>query len=175
MKKTLVILAIVLIAFGLFLWNSYASQAAPGPGMISRSDQAPDFTLKTINGHEISLSSLRGKNVALIDFWATWCPPCRETMPHLQALQNKYGSKGLTIMSINLQERESTVKRFAKSNGYTFNILLDPTGEVADSYSVSGIPTLVLVDKTGNVLLKQTGYSPQGNAAIEQKIAELLK
>ena len=173
--KKISIPAVVLL-LGLFVMTA-ACQASPGSNAVAMETgtAAPGFTLKSLSGDNVTLSSFKGKNVVLLDFWATWCPPCREAMPHLQKLHEEYGKKGLTIMSINLQEKESTVKKFIKSNGFTFNILLDQTGEVANAYGVRGIPTMVLIDKNGKISMKKVGYSESGESELAQKIRQLLK
>src|SRR5665647_2132327 len=140
--STYAVVAILLIAF---VWVSYqvkrsemAGQGSVGgrmntspakSGLISR--QAPDFTLASVDGKKVSLAEFRNKNVVLLDFWATWCPPCRAAMPELAELDSKYGGKGLKVISINQGEDAATVAKFVKETGYKPLVLLDdgPTGD----------------------------------------------
>lgn len=131
---------------------------------------APDFKLTTLDGGMVELSKLRGKPV-FIDFWATWCGPCRRALPHTQKLAEKYG-KDAYILAINLKEDKETVRKFLVQNNYTFTVPMDTNGAVGTAYRVRGIPHFVLIDAEGKVQFVQIGYGP----GIEQKFeAELQK
>lgn len=119
--------------------------------------KAPDFTLKSLNGTPVSLSEYKGKNVVLLDFWASWCPPCRAAMPTLDRLSTQYGSKGLKIISINQQESADKASFFVKDLGYRQPVLLDADGSVCEQYGVTVLPTFVLIDKEGKVATVHTG------------------
>lgn len=178
------VVAILLIAF---VWVSYqvkrsemAGQSSGGGRMnISSSKsgltshQAPDFTLASVDGKTVSLAEFRNKDVVLLDFWATWCPPCRAAMPELAELDAQYGGKGLKVISINQGEDAATVAKFVKETGYKPLVLLD-SGPTSDKYHVRAIPTLVLVDKTGKVLSVQEGYSPVTHSQLEAEICKQL-
>jgi thiol-disulfide isomerase/thioredoxin len=156
-KAVVILLAGGLLARGLF------------SGMHTRG--APDFTLKDLDAADVTLSSFRGKNIVILDFWATWCPPCRMTMPVLQRLKDRFGDKGLVILSINLQEEAGPVRDFVTAEGYTMHILLDSNGAVSNSYGVKGIPTLVVLDKSGGVRLRESGFSGE----TEEKLGKLVE
>lgn len=131
---------------------------------------APDFKLNTLDGKTVELSKLRGKPV-FIDFWATWCDPCRRALPHTQKLAEKYGKKA-HILAINLKEDKKTVRKFLEQHKYTFTVPMDTEGTVGAAYGVRGIPHFVLIDARGKVQFVQIGYGP----GIERKFeAELQK
>ena len=111
---------------------------------------APDFTLTDLAGKPVKLSSLRGK-VVLLDFWATWCGPCRIEMPRVQKLHREFRAKGLVVYGVNVGEGAAKVRPFLTKNSYTFPILLDREKSVMEKYGVNGIPTLVIVDRKGTV------------------------
>lgn len=133
----------------------------PGGGTGSSGGTAAglrDFTLSDLNGGQVKLASFRGKNVVILDFWATWCPPCRMTMPVLQRLNDSLGSRGLVVLSIDQGENPEIVRAFIRQNNFTMRILLDTDGSVSRAWGVSGIPTLAVIDKEGNVVHQEAGY-----------------
>ena len=111
---------------------------------------ASDFTLSDLAGKPVKLSSLRGK-VVLLDFWATWCGPCRLEMPSIQKLHREFKTRGLVVLGINQGEDVLKVRPFLKKNGYDFGILLDAQQSVAGRYQVSSIPSLFIIDRTGTI------------------------
>ncbi|MBM4763441.1 redoxin domain-containing protein [Bacillus sp. B15-48] len=121
---------------------------------IKAERQAPSFVLPSLNGKEINLEQYRGKKV-LINFWATWCPPCKWEMPAMQQLYNEAG-KEIEILAINI-DPENNVAQFAKENQLTFPILLDRTGEINEAYSILSIPTTFLVNEKGEIKKKHIG------------------
>ena len=118
---------------------------------------APDFTLKDVDGHEFTLSSLRGKPV-LLDFWATWCEPCREEMPHIKALYDQFKDKGLTVVCLDPNETADQARRYFEDNHYSFVNLLDTAGEANKNYNPGAIPRVVLIDKDGIVRYFHRGW-----------------
>ena len=133
---------------------------------------AADFTLPDEGGRGISLSSLRGK-VVLLDFWATWCGPCRQTMPKLQKLHEAYASQGLVVIGLNIEGRSQAVDSYIRSNGYTFQFLFDSgnwRSKSARLYRVHSIPISFLIDKAGRI---RYGGHPLGLG--EPLLAALLK
>ncbi|MFQ5576854.1 MAG: redoxin domain-containing protein [Anaerolineae bacterium] len=136
----------------------------PYPGAI-----APDFTLNTLGGEAVTLSQLRGKPT-LINFWATWCPPCREELPVLQATFAARGDE-LNFLAVDVREDKGTVQPFAERLGLTFPILLDRKGEVSTLYQVRGIPTTLFVDARGVVVNRHVG--PLTQAALDGYLAPL--
>jgi peroxiredoxin len=112
--------------------------------------QRPDFTLMDLHGKSWTLSELRGK-VVLLNFWATWCPPCRKEMPDLQALQNHFGDKDLVILGVS-DEKAETVRTFLAQQKYTYTILLDPGRSVSKQFEVDGLPKTFVFDRDGNLV-----------------------
>lgn len=144
-------------------------------GNIKVGQPAPDFSLNDLSNQPVSLSSFRGKKVLVLDFWATWCGPCRMAMPGLQELQDEFKDRGFQVMSIDQGERADQVRVFIERKKYSFHVVLDSDGAVGDEYGVRGIPTLVLVDKKGTVRWIRVGYSPNEGelkTLIEQAIKE---
>jgi thiol-disulfide isomerase/thioredoxin len=137
----------------------FASLAA-GCGKAGASGAAPDFTLKTLEGQEVTLSSLRGRPV-LIVFWAVGCPPCRQEVPALIELKKRYGGdRGLAVLAVNAwNESPQKVEAFAEEKGINYALLMNGR-PVAQKYGVQGIPTAVVIDPDGNILHRETGYSP---------------
>lgn len=112
---------------------------------------APDFTLPNTDGDDIALSELRGRPVVL-NFWATWCPPCRAEMPALEQTWQRYGKEGVLILGINQGESQAVVERFARGTvDTTFPLLLDRRTEVGRTYAVRALPTTVFVDAEGRI------------------------
>uniref|UniRef100_A0A7C4TCJ4 TlpA family protein disulfide reductase n=1 Tax=candidate division WOR-3 bacterium TaxID=2052148 RepID=A0A7C4TCJ4_UNCW3 len=132
-----------------------------------------DFTLKSIDGETVSLSDFKGK-VVLLDFWATWCPPCRRSIPHLISLYEKYKDRGVIIIGISSEE-EGTIRNFRDENGITYPLLLG-TSEVFQKYKVSAIPHTVFIDKKGKERKTQIGFAdeliPEFEALIEKLVNE---
>ncbi len=113
--------------------------------------EAPDFTLKDLNGKEVKLKDYRGK-IVFLNFWATWCLPCRVEMPSMEKLYAQFKSRNFTILAINLRENSRTVKDFQKEFKLTFPILLDTDGSVGLEYAARAIPTTYLVDRKGYII-----------------------
>lgn len=116
---------------------------------------APDFTLTDLEGEPVKLSDLRGRAV-LLNFWASWCPPCRAEMPDLQEAHEKY-SDGIRILAVNIQEDKEAVKNFVQEFGLTFTVLLDSDGSVARTYRIAAIPTSFFIDRNGIIRLRWVG------------------
>ncbi len=123
---------------------------------------APDFELKDLEGNQVTLRDFRGSPV-MINFWATWCAPCRYEMPFIQAVFESWQSKGgLVILAINRGESLSPVQDYLQSEGYTFPVLLDGDEKVNRAYNISGIPTTVFIDEEGVIKARHAG--PFNNA-----------
>jgi peroxiredoxin len=135
------------------------------------SGDAPNFKLQDLNGKTVRLSDFRGKPVVL-DFWATWCQPCRDTLPGMAKLHTDYAGKGLVILSISLDEGATEeVRAFQKENGMTYTVLMG-TEDVAAEYGVRTIPMAIVIDKSGKI---QKRYLGAGNEdAIEKTVKQLL-
>lgn len=156
--------AILFILMGLF------SSAPFGP--------APDFHMKDLNGKTVSLEDFRGK-VVVVDFWATWCVPCREAFPGLKLALDKYkGDTSVVFLFVDTRERVSDpvglIRQFLSSNNYPFTVLLDPSGEpYYNRFGMAGIPTQFVIDGQGMIRFKHEGYDPR--LTSEEAAAEMSR
>jgi peroxiredoxin len=133
---------------------------------------APDFTLKTIDDQEITLSQLKGK-VVLLDFWATWCGPCRESIPHLVHLYKTYRENGFEIIGISLDKGDpQAVRNFAKSMDIPYPIVIAPEN-VIRNYKVTKIPTSFLIDKEGRIRESTIGFNSTIAQQMTAKVVDL--
>lgn len=130
------------------------------------------FTLEDIDGQSVSLKDVLASNKAvLINFWATWCPPCREEIPDLIRLQSQYKDKGFTVLGVDVGESGRKVSGFAAKNGMNYPIVLDKTNKVAESYGIVGIPTSYLVSSDGRILGEYHAAGPDLFADVEKALA----
>jgi len=135
--------------------------------------EAFDFTLPNLAGENVRLSSFRGK-VVLLDFWATWCPPCRVSIPYIQSLYEKHQRDGLEVLGVSLDKGgEEVLRPFVEKNGITYTILVG-NREIGQSYEIKAIPTLFLLDKKGSIRFHQVGFNPEVEKKIEEKVKQLL-
>jgi peroxiredoxin len=148
------------------------SAAADDLALPRQGFTAPDLTLQTLDGETVTLSELRGQAV-LINFWASWCPPCRNEMPAIQQVYEEYRDEGFTVLAVNSQEQEARVTAFAEPLGLTFPILIDRDGSVFDDYQVAALPTTFFVDRAGVIRGVTTGGF-LSRAFFESEIAPLL-
>jgi thiol-disulfide isomerase/thioredoxin len=118
--------------------------------------KAPDFTLRDAGGGTVSLSGYRG-NLVLVNFWATWCGPCREEMPSMEQLSRNFGGQGFTILAVNQKESAAQVTKYMKTHGLNFSAPLDVDGRVNTAYRVYGIPVTYLIDGGGNAIGMKSG------------------
>jgi thiol-disulfide isomerase/thioredoxin len=133
---------------------------------------APDWQLTDLNGKPVKLSDFRGK-VVLLDFWATWCAPCRIEIPHFVELQKQYGNKGLTVIGVSLDEQgPQVVKEFAKRFGVTYPIVIGNEKAVEAYGGIDAIPTTFVIDRQGRIVSRHMGYDDK--AVFEKEIQSLL-
>ncbi len=136
-------------------------------------EAAPGFTLAGIDS-EVRLAEQRGK-VVYLDFWASWCTPCRKSFPWMNELQARYGDKGLKIIAINLDKSRAESQAFLDATGPEFTIAFDPQGNTAEQYQVMGMPSSYLIDRKGMLHSSHIGFRDKDKAALEQQIEGLLQ
>lgn len=158
-------------------WPPWPSSEAAAPGIPATpapaavvGAPAPDFTLEDLDGNPVRLADQQGQ-VVLINFWATWCGPCRLEMPALQARYDALKDEGFTVLAVNLDEPREDAALFAQDLGLTFPVLLDPGAKVNDLYRVRGYPTSYFVDRQGNVDALHVGIMTE--AQIDEYLAKL--
>ncbi len=163
-----VFLFALVLAQGMVGWGAgiQPAQSAQERGV------APNFRLTDLSGRPLELSSYSGK-VVLIDFWATWCPPCRKMIPHLKSLRAAYQGQGFEVIGISVGEDTGTVQSFAKSNGMSYPIAISGNGQTEQAYGgIRGIPTTFLIDKRGRIAQQYVGYHEKD--VLEAEIKKLL-
>lgn len=141
---------------------------------LSCAGTSRDFTLQDLQGKPISLSDYKGK-VVFIDFWATWCPPCRMSIPYVEMLYEKYkDNENFVILGINAQEDKDTILKFLKKQKMSYPILLGDR-KVLSGYRIVSIPKFVIIDKKGNVYSEYSGFAPGKEELWQKDIDNLLK
>jgi len=135
--------------------------------------KAKDFTLEDLEVSAVSLKNFQG-NVVFLNFWATWCPPCRVEMPAMEKLWQKFKQEDFVILAVDLRERKEKINSFVKTNGYTFPVLLDSMGAVANTYGIRAIPTTYLLDPEGRIVGKALGARDWASADAFKLIEQLL-
>ena len=142
---------------------------------VAEGDMAPDFMLPVLNGESVrSLSESNGK-VRYVDFWASWCPPCRASIPDIVALQEELGGDHFEVIAINVDERTDDATRFLHRYPMNYDSLSDPRGAVARAYALPGMPTSFVLDPEGRVTLVHVGYKRGDMEGIRAHILELLR
>lgn len=134
---------------------------------------APDVTLTSDSGQAVHLASLRGK-VVLLDFWASWCIPCRKSFPEIEALHHDLASKGLVVIAVNVDEEQKNADTFLAKFPHTMTVALDPKGTAAEAFKVSAMPSTVIVDRAGRIRYTHKGYTDKAIARFRTQVAELL-
>ncbi len=184
MNKTLTAILTIVISLGILFagcggeaeQNGSALGRITGVSMDSTQspqagELAPDFYFETPEGEPSSLTTLQGSPV-LLNFWATWCPPCREEMPYLQQIWDGWQEKGLVLLAINIGESPSDVESFMQSQGLSFPVLLDSSGAIATQYDIRNIPTTFFIDSEGIIQHIKVGAF-QSKAEIESILSQL--
>jgi thiol-disulfide isomerase/thioredoxin len=149
-----------------FLATSLAQAADPG-------QPAPAFALPTAKGEVVALEKLRGK-VVYVDFWASWCGPCRRSFPWMNEMQQKYGPRGLAVVAINVDKKRSDAERFLVQYPAEFTVVYDEAGTTPAAYGVRGMPSSYLIDARGNVTFVERGFLDEHKAELESRVAALV-
>lgn len=186
-KVTLAILVLLLPLAGLILSREGFPYKRQSPAItdgdlfkklnIEKSDkeiQAPDFTLKDLSGNTVSLRELRGK-VVFLNFWATWCPPCRLEMPAMEQLHKEFSDQGLVVLAVNFRESQDDVRSFLKQHGLTFTTLLDEQERAFGLYRAWSLPTTYLINKNGEIVGKVIGYRDWNSEQARSLFHQLLE
>ena len=156
--------------FRLFAAALALTLAAP---VVAEAKQAPAFTVKTLDGKPLKLSDLK-KRPVILDFWATWCGPCRASMPHLSTMQTRYEKQGLAVIGLSVDESGAqTVKKFANSLGVKFTLAM-ANDEVLDAYGpIRSIPTTFFINRKGDIVRRVVGYID--GDTMEDYVKEILE
>jgi len=145
--------------------------AAQGKEM---NEPAPDFTLKSRSGENLRLEDFRGQ-VVMLNFWASWCGPCRQEMPLMDDIYQQYKDLGFTVLAVNVDENRDEAHRFLDKVPVTYPILYDPESQVSEQYNVQAMPTTVMIDRNGNARFVHYGYKPGHEDDYEQQIRQLVR
>ncbi|MFI5211639.1 MAG: TlpA family protein disulfide reductase [Ignavibacteria bacterium] len=137
--------------------------------------KAPEFSAKDISGNTVTLSDLKGK-VILVDFWASWCVPCKKSMPHIIELYNNRADSSFTVIAVNVDEERSKIEEFANSisTQFPFPVIFDKDSKLPSLYNVEGMPTTIIIDKEGLIRFKETGFTNDTREKMDSKVRELL-
>jgi peroxiredoxin len=155
------------LAFTAFAATSLASSGLTG-------QSAPDFALKSSSGENLRLSEFRG-DVVMVNFWATWCGPCRQEMPLLDELYARYGRVGFSLLGVNIDDNQSKAMTMISELGVNFPVLFDSSKEVSKLYDVDAMPVTVLIDREGTVRYVHQGYKPGYEEMYLDQIRSLLR
>jgi len=149
--------------------------AAPAPALLAAAigDTPPALSLSTANGEVVALDKLRGQ-VVYVDFWASWCGPCKRSFPWMNELSRKYGDKGLAIVAVNVDKKHEDAERFLAQFPARFTVVYDAPGVTPAAWSVKGMPSAYLIDRGGRIVMIEQGFRDEQKDAVENRIRELL-
>lgn len=138
------------------------------------SGPAPDFTLKSKSGENVRLEDLRGQ-VVMLNFWASWCGPCRQEMPHMNDIFKKYEKFGFTVLAVSVDENPEDANRFLDAVPVDFPILYDTDSRISELYNVDAMPTTVMIDRDGNKRFLHRGYKPGYEKKYKKQVKKLIR
>jgi peroxiredoxin len=162
MKHRFALLAALLIA------------AVPAVAGVNAGGPAPSFTLAARGGSRLSLAQLKGQ-VVLLNFWASWCGPCRQEMPQLESMYKKYGKLGFTLIGVNVEPDSKAAEDWLKATPVSFPILFDTDSKVSKAYGVDSMPSTIIIDRKGNVRLLHRGYKPGEENEYVDSVRNLIR
>jgi thiol-disulfide isomerase/thioredoxin len=148
----------LVLCISAIIFSGCARRPPESEPVLEIGQAAPNFKLPDLNGQQVSLDQYKGK-IVMLDFWATWCGPCRMTMPIVENLQKEYADT-MVLLAINLQDSRDVVRDYIRAQGIRSRVLLDEEGLVGQMYGAEGIPLQILIDKQGTVRFIQPGYNP---------------
>lgn len=140
---------------------------------VFASEPAPNLTLKTLDNASIQLSDMKG-DVIYLDFWATWCPPCRKSFPWMEEMQQRYKDLGFKVVAVSLDNKRGVIDQFLQNMSTSFTIAHDPSGESATAFKVKGMPSSYLIDRHGNIHLTHMGFNSKDKSKLEAEIKNLI-
>lgn len=161
------------MAAALLLVVGLACTSTPRTGAKTPTKERVEFTLPKPDGAQVTLSALKGK-VVLVDMWATWCAPCKDSFPFYSQLQNEYRDAGLEILAVSVDEDTEAVSEFLAAYPVSFTVLLDPKGSLPEQLAIETMPTAILVDRQGKVAYMHAGFVPDDQAEIEARVKAAL-
>ncbi len=141
---------------------------------IKKGDRAADFSGTTLSGQTIKLSSLRGK-VVLVDFWASWCEPCKKELPLLAKMAPRLKARGIEIVAVNIDDNKQNAEAFVRQHGLSLTVVSDTDKSIVGKYEPPKMPTSFTVDRAGIVRSVNDGFEPGDESKIEQQLTELAK
>jgi peroxiredoxin len=144
-----------------------------GLPLLREKQPVADFSLKLVDGRTITLGALKGK-VVFLNFWATWCPPCREEMPSMEILYRRFRDQGLELVAVDIMEGGKAVSAFLSDNNLSFPAALDSNGRVSNRYGIQAIPATFIIDRDGKIILHTVGGRNWNTPAIIAAFGELL-
>ena len=172
-RRALPALALGLVATASLALPQAALADAAAPALGAKSP-APDFTLPAVGGKSLSLSQYKGQ-VVMINFWATWCGPCRQEMPLLDAMYKKYKAMGFTLIGVNVEPDSKAAEEFLKKLPVSFPVAFDAESKVSQLYNVLGMPCTVIVDRKGNARVLHKGYRPGDENTYLDHVRTLIR
>ena len=162
-----------LLAFVALAAVAAMAAAAPGASAANAPKKAPHVTWRTADGRTVNLDDLAG-HVVLVDFWASWCPPCKASFPALEAISREYRARGVEVIAVNLDERQRDADAFLDAHPHDMTVTFDPKGATAQAFGVRAMPSSFVIDRTGEVRFTHEGYTSAVDAAYRQEISALL-
>jgi len=134
---------------------------------------APALALPTAGGETVALDALRGR-VVYVDFWASWCSPCRKSFPWMAEMQKKYGPSGFAVIAVNVDKRRADADRFLQSTAAQFTVVYDPVGTTPKAWNVKAMPSSFVIDTKGNVAIIESGFRDENVVELERRIRSLV-
>lgn len=176
-RPAIVVIPLILLIFTAWSAPAFAlsdrPQEAPA-GSLEPGRAAPEFTLKTLEGESVSLSQLRGK-VVFLNFWASWCPPCRAEMPSMNRLNEVFADREFVMLAVNVEQDRGVVEAFLAKLPHDFTVLLDLKGEAQNLYQVFRFPETFLIDKEGRIVERFIGARDWSAVEFLKRIDQLVK
>ncbi len=145
-----------------------------GAQAVSVTDEAPDFTLAKLDGGNLRLEEYRGQ-VVLLNFWASWCGPCRQEMPVLDQLHQRYEDTGFAVLGVNVEGEVAPAQKIVDKTNVTFPVLIDTKQQVSELYNLEAMPSTVVIDRDGNIRYIHLGYKPGDEAKYVEVVKKLIR